>query len=339
MIIPLNLENESYEIVLEKGVLNKAGSLLDLNRKVLIVTDSGVPKEYAERVAAQCREPFIVTLPSGEASKSFPFFQRLLSEMLKASFTRKDCVAAVGGGVVGDLSGFAAACYMRGIDFYNIPTTLLSEVDSSIGGKTAIDLDGVKNIVGAFYQPKKVLIDPETLKTLDPRQFSAGLAEAVKMALTSDGELFARIRDSRNIDEDIEEIIAGALRIKRDVVEQDPKEQGLRRILNFGHTIGHGIESFYEGNLLHGECVALGMLPMCSEKVRGELIPVLEKYQLPTVCEASAEELMPFILHDKKMQKDRVLAVFVPETGHFKIREISPEEIRGLIGEAKEQGW
>ena len=333
MIIPVKLENESYDIVLERGALEQAGEVLDLDRKVLVVTDDGVPEEYAETVASQAKNAVVVILPEGEASKNFENFQKLLSVMLKESFTRKDCVAAVGGGVVGDLSGFAAACYMRGIDFYNIPTTLLSQVDSSIGGKTAIDLDGVKNIVGAFYQPKKVLIDPNTLKTLDKRQLSAGLAEAVKMSLTSNAELFEKIRTSEDLEADLESIIAGALTIKRDVVEQDPKEQGLRKILNFGHTIGHGIESFYEGKLLHGECVALGMLPMCSLEVREELVPVLEKYDLPISCDAKTDQLMPFILHDKKMQKDKISGILVNEIGSFAIREISPEEMKEYMEE------
>lgn len=327
MIIPLNLQTDSYEIVVERGVLDKAGELLNLDRRVLIVTDEGVPESYAKRLAAQCKTPVIVTLPQGEATKNFDSFRLLLSGMLKEGFTRKDCVAAVGGGVVGDLSGFAAACYMRGIDFYNLPTTLLSQVDSSIGGKTAIDLEGVKNIVGAFYQPKKVLIDPDTLKTLEKRQVFAGLAEAVKMSLTSNAGLFETIKNSEDLESALEEIITGALLIKKTVVEQDPKEQGLRKILNFGHTIGHGIESFYDGKLLHGECVALGMLPMCSSEVRSELIPVLQKYELPTSCEAPAKELMPFILHDKKMQKDTLSVIFVEQAGSFEIREIRPEEM------------
>ena len=333
MIIPLQLENESYDIVLERGALKQAGVLLNLDRNVLVVTDDGVPASYAETVAAQCRSAKIVTIPQGEASKNFTEFQHLLSEMLQASFTRSDCVAAVGGGVVGDLSGFAAACYMRGIDFYNIPTTLLSEVDSSIGGKTAIDLDGVKNIVGAFYQPKKVLIDPDTLKTLDPRQFAAGMAEAVKMAFTCDKALFETIRNSNDLTEDLEAIIAGALQIKKEVVEKDPKEAGLRKVLNFGHTIGHGIESFYEGKLLHGECVALGMLPMCSEEARKELIPVLEKLQLPIRMEASAEELIPFVLHDKKRSAEGISTVYVEKPGSFEFQTLSPEELLARMKE------
>ncbi len=331
MILSLNLEQDSYDIVVERGVLQKAGELLDLDRKVLVVTDDGVPANYAKTILSQCREGVLVTLPAGESTKNFASFRMLLSKMLEASFTRKDCVVAVGGGVVGDLSGFAAACYMRGIDFYNIPTTLLSQVDSSIGGKTAIDLDGVKNIVGAFYQPKKVLIDPDTLKTLDKRQFSAGMAEVIKMALTSNANLFALIRDSKDIEADLEEIIVSALQIKKDVVEQDPKENGLRKILNFGHTIGHAIESLEDGRLLHGECVALGMLPMCEESVRKELLPLLKKFDLPTTYDKDKQQLMPLILHDKKMQKDSLSVIYVPQIGRYEIRNIQPEEMEALL--------
>ena len=190
MIIHMNLGQDSYDIVVERGVLTKANQHLNLNRRVLIVTDEGVPSEYAKTLAAQCRDSVICTIDQGESSKSLSVFEKLLHVMLDRDFSRKDCVVAVGGGVVGDLSGFAASAYMRGIDFYNIPTTLLSQIDSSIGGKTAINFGGVKNIVGAFYQPKKVLIDPDLLKTLPSRQIANGLAEAIKMSLTSDKELF-----------------------------------------------------------------------------------------------------------------------------------------------------
>ena len=168
MTIHMNLGKDSYDILVERGIIAKAHEHLNLNRRVLVVTDTGVPAEYAETVAALCKESVICNLEMGEASKSLEGFGRLLSAMLEHSFSRKDCVVAVGGGVVGDLAGFAASAYMRGIDFYNIPTTLLSQIDSSIGGKTAINFGGVKNIVGAFYQPKKVLIDPDLLKTLPP---------------------------------------------------------------------------------------------------------------------------------------------------------------------------
>ena len=331
MLIPVNPENGRYDIVLEQGALKKAGQLLDLDRRVLIVTDSGTPRRYADAFAAQCKEPILVTIPGGEASKSIAQFEQLLSAMLRADFTRKDCVAAVGGGVVGDLSAFAASCYMRGIDFYNIPTTLLSQVDSSVGGKTAVNLDGVKNIVGTFCQPSRVLIDPETLQSLDSRQLHAGLAEAIKMAATFDAELFALIEACESLHDDLPEIIRRSLCIKRDVVEQDPREHGLRKVLNFGHTVGHAIESYHKGTMLHGECVSLGMLPMCSAPVRKRLKKVLEKYQLPTQIAQTRQQLLPYLLHDKKMGTGRISVVFVEEIGTFTLRELSPEEILDLL--------
>ena len=240
MTLHMNLGSHSYDIFVERGILRRAGELLNLNRRVLVVTDDGVPPEYAQALAARCAHAVVETLPQGEASKSFAMLERLCTRMLQEGFTRADCVAAVGGGVVGDLAGFAAAAYMRGIDFYNIPTTLLSQVDSSIGGKVAVNLDGVKNCVGAFHQPRRVLIDPDTLATLPPRQLANGMAEAVKMALTSDAALFALFERGEER-ERLEEVIVSSLRIKQSVVEQDEKETGLRRVLNFGHTLGHGI--------------------------------------------------------------------------------------------------
>lgn len=329
--LSLELGNDSYDIIIERGVIARAAEHLNLDRKVLIVTDSGVPAEYAAQVAKAAKEGYICTILQGESSKNMDTFRDILKELLLHSFTRKDCVVAVGGGVVGDLSGFAAACYMRGIDFYNIPTTLLSQVDSSIGGKTAIDFEGVKNIVGAFYQPKKVLIDPDTLKTLDRRQFNAGLAEAIKMAATCDEELFRFIADSSDPDEDIQKIIEGALIIKKNVVEQDPKETSLRKVLNFGHTVGHAIESFYAGRYLHGECVAMGMIPMSSQEAADEIRRVLERYDLPVECDASADDLMPYLVHDKKSTGSTISTVYVPGIGSFEFRGLEPDEIRGLI--------
>lgn len=327
MLIPVNTDTWNYDIVLEPGALKSAGELLDLARRALIVTDTGVPPEYAETVAAQCKAPTVVTIPKGEQSKCFDEFRKLLSAMLDASFTRGDCVVAVGGGVVGDLSGFAAACYMRGIDFYNIPTTLLSQVDSSIGGKTAIDLDGVKNIVGAFYQPRRVIIDPDVLQTLERRQLMAGLAEAIKMAATNDAGLFELIESSESLEADLPEIIHRALLIKKSVVERDPRETGLRKVLNFGHTIGHAVESFNGGRLLHGECVALGMIPMSGQGAARRIENVLKKYGLPYRIEQSADELMPYLKHDKKMGADGISCVCVDDIGSFALRRMSADEV------------
>ena len=324
MNIHLNLSDNSYDIIVERGILKESGKHLNLDRRVLIVTDSGVPECYSKTVAAQCKNPVICTVKSGEGSKSLEVFGELLQKMLDNNFSRKDCVVAVGGGVIGDLSGFAASAYMRGIDFYNIPTTLLSQIDSSIGGKTAINFGGVKNIVGAFYQPKKVLTDPELLNTLPERQISNGLAEAIKMALTSDKELFD-IFENKDIKESIDEIIVRSLNIKKAVVEQDEKEANLRKILNFGHTVGHGIESSHE--LYHGECVALGMIPMCDEKIRQRVTEVLKKCNLYNIPEFDWNKIKEAAFHDKKADGDSVTVTTVADVGTYELKTMKCDEV------------
>lgn len=226
MILNVNLKTQSYDVIVQEGALDDIANLLDLDRKVLVVTDDGVPKQYAQKVASSAKESVVAVLKSGEESKNFDNFKALLSLMLTHSFTRKDCVVAVGGGVVGDIAGFASSCYMRGIDFYNVPTTLLSQIDSSVGGKTAIDFEGVKNVVGTFYQPGRVVIDTRVLTTLADRQLASGLAEAIKMSLTSDKELFELIEncaDLEDVKRNLPKIIERSLRIKIAVVEQDEK--------------------------------------------------------------------------------------------------------------------
>ena len=331
-VIGLSLGDRSYDIIVERGSLGRAGSLMALNRKALIVTDDGVPAQYAAAVAAQCAEPHTVALKQGEATKNLESFRLLLKTMLEARFTRKDCVVAVGGGVIGDLAGFAASAYMRGIDFYNVPTTALAQIDSSIGGKVAIDLDGYKNTVGAFWQPRFVLADPDVLITLDRRQLSAGLAEAVKMSLCFDESLF-EIFEEGDIYGSLDEIIRRSLLIKKAVVEQDERESGLRQALNFGHTIGHGIETAEGGRLIHGECVALGMLPMSSSKVRQRLIKVLEKLGLPTSITAAPEKVKEAMLHDKKSAQSGVTAVKVDEAGSFRLEKLEFNELFSLFDE------
>ena len=318
----LDLGERGYDINIGRGLINRAGELFDLDRRVLIVTDSGVPREYAEKVKAGCRTAEIVTVEQGEGSKSPEVFAGLCAKMLEFGMTRTDCVVAVGGGVVGDLAGFAAASYMRGIDFYNIPTTLLSQVDSSIGGKTAINLCGVKNIIGAFYQPKGVIVDPDVLDTLPKRQIANGMAEAIKMSLTSDEELFSIIENG-DIEKNVEEIIIRSLKIKKALVEADEREGGLRKMLNFGHTFGHAVEAEEEMNgLYHGECVAIGMLATSSKEVKSRLIPVLKKVGLPYSYDGDIEKALTFISHDKKCEGDAVSVVFVDKIGSFRIEKM-----------------
>ena len=332
MIIPVNLGSDSYDIILERGAIKKAGELLGIqkDRKVLVVTDTGVPREYADTAAWCYEDSHIFIFPEGEKSKNFDTYRAICQTLSAAHFTRKDAVIAVGGGVVGDMAGFAAATYMRGIDFYNIPTTLLSQVDSSIGGKTAIDLDGYKNIIGAFHQPKKVIIDPDVLGTLPKRQVSNGLAESIKMSANFQRDLFEIFLKDDYMSH-IDEIIEGSLRIKKLVVEQDEKEAGLRKVLNFGHTIGHGIETSAKGELYHGECVALGMLPMCSEKVREKLIKALQNVGLPTEYDYDKDKVYEALCHDKKSQGKSTTVVRCNEIGTYTFEELTNEELKNLL--------
>lgn len=330
--IHLSLESCEYDIVIERGCITSAAKLLDLDRKVLVVTDDGVPEEYSKTVANMCGDAYITVLPAGESTKSFDQYIRLCEQMLANGFTRTDCVVAVGGGVVGDLAGFAAATYMRGIDFYNIPTTLLSQVDSSVGGKTGIDVGDMKNIVGAFKQPKRVLVDPDLLKTLPERHIANGLAEALKMALTCDKEAF-ELFNNEMTDSNLDKIIEKSILIKSDIVRRDEKENSLRRVLNFGHTVGHGIETASGLTLLHGECVGLGMLPMCSDKVRDSLLPVLKKLGLPVFADIDKEKVIAAIFHDKKKSGNYITGVYVNEIGTFELKKEPFSEFENRIRE------
>ena len=338
MEITVELGKNSYQITIERGALSQADRYMKLSRKVLIVTDSGVPAQYAQAVANCCAKPVVVTVPQGEGSKNLGNFEMLCRKMLQNGFTRTDCVVAVGGGVVGDLAGFAAASFMRGIDFYNIPTTVLSQVDSSVGGKVAIDLDGIKNCVGAFHQPKAVLIDPDVLQTLPQRQIANGLAEAVKMAVNFDETLLSQFEREDYLSH-IDEIIAASLRIKAAVVKADEKESGLRRVLNFGHTIGHGIETAAGlENLYHGECVALGMLPMCSDALRPRVKAILQKLNLPTVCNVDPHAVWEAMLHDKKLSGNTITVVYAEKAGSFELRSMPVTDLKETVWSFLEKG-
>lgn len=327
----LNLKDNSYQIYIKSGILYEASKYFNLERRVLIVTDCGVPSSYAKTLASQCKTPVIVTIQNGENNKNLTNVQILINEMLKNHFTRKDCIVAVGGGIVGDLAGFTASSYMRGIDFYNIPTTVLSCVDSSVGGKTGVNFENVKNIVGAFWQPKCVLIDTDLLKSLSERQISNGLAESLKMAITFDKELF-ELFENKNPFENIEQIIYKSIQIKSHVVEKDEKEAGLRKVLNFGHTIGHGIESTcLDGKLLHGECVALGMIPMVSQEIRPRVLHCLQKLNLPCFYNFDTVKVIDAISHDKKSTENSISAIFCSEIGQFEIKDITLSQINELL--------
>lgn len=334
MTLRMNLGDDSYDITVARGALSRVRELFLLDRRVLVLTDSGVPAAYAAAVASACREATVLTVPEGEGTKSLDTLSLVLDRMIAAGLTRTDALVAVGGGVVGDLGGLAAATYMRGIDFYNIPTTLLSQVDSSIGGKTAVNHGGVKNIVGAFHQPRGVLIDPNLLATLPPRQMASGMAEIIKMAATSDADLFSLLEIIADPYAALEEIIPRALAIKQAVVEKDPHENGLRRVLNFGHTVGHGIEAAAKGALFHGECVALGMLPMCDSAVRVRLRALFARVGLPTVTDLDVEQILGTLSHDKKCKGGEIHYVYVPEVGRFSIEKAALPTYLAQVKEA-----
>ena len=329
MKIDVKTSTNTYEVIIENNILNKVCEYASLNNKVLIVTDDGVPSTYVKTLAKQCEDPYVFTFKHGEESKNINTYQEIISFMISNNFTRSDLIIALGGGVVGDLSAFVASTFNRGIKFINIPTTLLSQVDSSIGGKTAIDYDGIKNVIGTFYPPSLVLIDPSTLNTLEKRQFNAGLVEAIKMAATSNETLFKLIENSTDIYKDIQEIIYQALLIKKQVVEEDEKEKGLRKILNFGHTIGHAIEA--TSDYLHGECVGLGMLYMASNEVKERLVKLLGKYNLPTKVDVNNDKLFSLILHDKKRSGKNIDIVLVDKIGTYKIKTIDVIEINDYM--------
>ncbi len=331
MMLNIKTSQSSYNVIINKGVISNASAYLKLERKVLIVHDENVPTKFVDTLKNQCQEAYTLVFPSGEENKDFKHLEYILSNLLENSFSRRDCVIALGGGVVGDIAGLASSLYMRGIDFYNIPTTLLSMVDSSIGGKTAIDFMGVKNPVGAFYPPKAVLIDIETLDSLDERQINAGLAEAIKMAITFSPALFDLIKSAKSLKDKLEDIIISSLQIKKFVVEQDEKESNIRRSLNFGHTLGHAFESLSNGKLLHGEAVAIGMTYMVNEEIKPVLLKVLKKYKLPTSVEYSKEDVLSLITHDKKIKNDGIDTIVCNEIGTYQIKTYTIEELGDLL--------
>ena len=339
MKLTMQLGNRSYDIIMKRGCLANLYQFINLsNRKVFILTDSGVPAQYAQSVLAQCPDGMVYTVPQGEGSKSLKVFGQVQQAMLDFNMTRKDLLVSVGGGVIGDLGGFCAATYMRGIDFVNCPTTTLSQVDSSIGGKTAIDLGETKNIVGAFWQPKVVLVDFDTLETLPRRHYVNGLAEAVKMGLIADPELFALFEQGKPED-NIEQIIYRSLRVKKNVVEQDEREQGQRACLNFCHTIGHGIEAVKgirgrrTNGLFHGECVALGTLPMIEDKALAKRArAVYRSLGLPVRTGVDKKKVLAYMQHDKKSRGDTITVIKVPGLGCWRADRIPTSELPALLG-------
>ena len=332
MKLTMQLKSRSYDIILKAGCLANLHQFTNVaNRKVFVLTDSGVPAEYAQTVAAQCPDSTVYTIPRGEGSKCLKVYGQVLQAMLAFGMDRKDLLVSVGGGVVGDLGGFCAASYMRGIDFVNCPTTVLSQVDSSIGGKTAIDL-------GAFWQPKVVLVDFDTLKTLPRRQVVNGLAEALKTGIIGDPQLFA-LFECEHPEDNIEQIVYRSLKFKKKIVEQDEREGSVRACLNFGHTIGHGIEAVRgvrgrrTTGLYHGECVALGMLPMIEDTaLLKRTRAIYRALGLPTRAGANKEKVLAYMQHDKKARGDHITVIKCPGLGCWRADSLPMTELPALLG-------
>jgi 3-dehydroquinate synthase len=342
-------KNNKYKIVISKEAISKKNlsPLLKQHKKTLIISDDGVPQKIVKKVTEVCApstKVFKFILKHGENAKSVQNFQKILNYLADNNFDRTDLIVAVGGGVVGDISGYVASSYLRGIKFIQIPTTLLAQVDSSIGGKTAINISAGKNLVGAFYNPIGVIIDTTVLKTLPSREFKAGLAEVIKYALIQNKSLFSLLKNhSQQIlsmeNKVIEEIIFASIQTKAKIVTKDERENGIRAILNFGHTFGHAIEAHGKYNkILHGEAIAKGMMiaskisyleNLISKKEYRKVINLLEMFEFDlSLSQYKYGQLKPFIFRDKKIKAGRLNLVLLDQvsnavvTNSFNIRNL-----------------
>ncbi len=332
--------SRTYEIHIEEGILGRVAEECSavLNaEKLLLLTDSHVAPLYAGAVhAALTQAGYQVTeyiLPAGEESKSTDQYLRVVSVLASGGFSRSDAVIALGGGVVGDLAGFCAASYLRGIPFVQIPTTLLSCVDSSVGGKTAVNLPEGKNLLGAFYQPRLVLVDPLVLKTLPAAVYADGMAEVIKYGMIRDAELFHALENHAWTDT---QIITRCVTIKSEVVAADEFDNGCRLLLNYGHTVGHAIEQCSHFAVSHGSAVAVGMSVMAHAEAGGEALAerldaVLTAYGLPTACPFSADELYCAAMADKKRRKQTLHIIAVPTLGNGTVVTIPVEEFHTYL--------
>ncbi len=339
---------DTYEIFIEKGLLKDCGKyvrVVSKAKKIAIITETNVAPLYLDTVK-NCieNEGFEVVnyiFPAGESSKTTETIVNIVEFLAENGLTREDMVVALGGGVCGDMAGFAAAIYLRGIKFVQIPTTLLSQVDSSVGGKTGVDLPQGKNLCGAFHQPALVLIDPDVLETLSPHFFSDGMGEVIKYGCIKSKVLFERI-ETENVKDFIEDLIYDCVNIKRGVVERDEKEAGERALLNFGHTAGHAIEKLHNfTDLSHGEAIGVGMV-MISEA--GERIgltergttdrirKVLEKYNMKTEVENSVTDIIGAMYHDKKRTGSGIKFIMLHSLGDSFINPVENDKVKELFG-------
>lgn len=349
--VNVDLGKDSYTIEIERGLLDRVGGkirALTKADKIAVITDDHVAPLYGERLShtleAEGFETRIIAIPAGEASKNLKVLSDVYDAMSEFGMSRSDAVVTLSGGVPGDLGGFAAATYMRGIPFFQIPTTILAQIDSSVGGKVAVDLPSGKNLAGAFYQPKGVFIDPDLLQTLPARYVHDGLAEAVKYGCIGDAELFEifeSLKTEKDLEDHMEEIILHSVLQKTRVVEEDEFDTGKRQILNFGHTIGHAIERYFHySTFTHGEGVAIGMsllteqtekLGLTEKGTADRLIRVLHKLSLPTSIGVPAEELIPLAMHDKKRRGKEITLVVLKKIGACELVTVPTDELSRYI--------
>ncbi len=337
--------SSTYDVLIENELLKGSGKLIRDVAKgntAVIVSDSNVFPLYGDILKASLeKENFRVlsfVFEAGEESKNTDTLVALWEFLAENHITRSDVLIAFGGGVTGDLTGFAAATFLRGIKYINIPTTLLSMVDSSVGGKTAVDLKNGKNLAGAFYQPSLVIIDPDTLSTLPLSIFNDGMAEVIKYGMISKPELLKKLQGEY----DINEIIEISVTAKRDVVAVDERDTGIRQLLNFGHTPAHGIEILSEFTISHGSAVAIGMVMMtksaikrgmCEEAALNELLSLLNKFSLPTAPVFSPEEISDIALSDKKRTGDEITLVIPEKAGRCVLEKLPVRELCAFLSE------
>ena len=352
-----------YDIVFTQSFRELAGELQGLygdpeqqgleSRKICIVTDSTVDGLYGGQVQEQlegiCRKVVKYAFPSGEEHKNLDTVKDIYTFLIRENLDRKDLLLALGGGVVGDTTGYVAATYLRGIDFVQVPTTLLAQTDSSIGGKTGVDFDGYKNMVGAFKMPRLVYMNLDTLRTLDDRQFFSGFAEVMKHGLIRDGILYQWLIENMyeicDRDPDVlQEMLLRSCTVKKNVVEKDPTEQGERALLNFGHTIGHAIEKYKNFQLCHGECVALGAVAAAYISWKRDMLSMEEYYEvrdmfvpfrLPiSVEDIDPQEILRLTKSDKKMASGQITFVLLKKIGKAVLdRTVTDQEILDAINE------
>lgn len=322
---------KEYDVIIENGILYNIDTYIDKTKELVIITDSNIPSIYQEIISKRLGNPLILYIPQGENSKSIKMAYNLINEMVSNKITRGATIIALGGGVVGDLAGFVASIYMRGIDFIQIPTTLLAQIDSSVGGKVGINAEKMKNAIGSFKQPKLVLVDSSVLKTLEQRQINNGIAEMIKYGLIARKSLFNDLLN-KNVFEDIDKYIQECIEIKTALVVSDEFDLGQRQLLNYGHTIGHAIEQESNYQLLHGESIAIGMMLMAKDKsFEKDLEKLLYKYNLPTRHKSNKEKLYQYIVTDKKVTGNTLNLIMVNEPGKAFIEPIDKEAVKNRL--------